>query len=469
MAPINPKSASLPPQPEGAPQETLAHSVPAPENPELTWLRTVYRPDERQLTVRAVLAGMVIGVAMCASNLYVVLKTGWSLGVTITACILAYGVFRLLHALRLSRSAFTELENNAMGSVASAAGYMTGGGNMAALPALIMLTGIRPDGWGLVLWFATISALGVFAAIPIKRQLVNIEQLPFPTGTATAQTIQALHSHSDEGAKKGKLLGLAALAGGVLAWIRDARGAWMPVNLPERFGLPFSFGGTPASTYTLAFDNSLLLAGTGALMSFRVGWSLLVGALLMWGVVGPKLVAEGIISGPGYKPVLTWAIWPGAAMLVSSGLLSFAFQWKSVARSFSGLAGTFTGRKAARSEDPLAEVECPPSWFPLGFALLGPVVVVLAWWLFDIPMWAGLMALPLAFAMGMVAARVTGETDTTPTKALGPLTQLVYGGLLPGQLVPNIMSANVTGGVGLHSADLLTDLKSGYLLGARPR
>jgi uncharacterized oligopeptide transporter (OPT) family protein len=57
----------------------------------------------------------------------------------------------------------------------------------------------------------------------------------------------------------------------------------------------------------------------------------------------------------------------------------------------------------------------------------------------------------------------------TPTKALGPVTQAVYGFLLPGQLVPNIMAANITGGVGLHAADLLTDLKSGYLLGARPR
>jgi uncharacterized oligopeptide transporter (OPT) family protein len=31
------------------------------------------------------------------------------------------------------------------------------------------------------------------------------------------------------------------------------------------------------------------------------------------------------------------------------------------------------------------------------------------------------------------------------------------------------MAANATGGVGLHSADLLTDLKSGWLLGANPR
>ena len=101
--------------------------------------------------------------------------------------------------------------------------------------------------------------------------------------------------------------------------------------------------------------------------------------------------------------------------------------------------------------------------------VLGPVVVLLMRALFGIPLWIGALTVPLAVVLGFMAARITGETDTTPTKAFGPLTQLMYGGLLPGQLVPNLMGANVTGGIGLHAADLLTDLKSGYLLGARPR
>jgi hypothetical protein len=41
--------------------------------------------------------------------------------------------------------------------------------------------------------------------------------------------------------------------------------------------------------------------------------------------------------------------------------------------------------------------------------------------------------------------------------------------MVPGNIAANVMGANVTGGVGLHAADLLTDLKSGYLLGANPR
>ncbi len=64
--------------------------------------------------------------------------------------------------------------------------------------------------------------------------------------------------------------------------------------------------------------------------------------------------------------------------------------------------------------------------------VLGPVVVLLMTWLFQIPWWAGVIAVPLAVVMGFVAARVTGETDVTPTKALGPVTQLLYGVITPG-------------------------------------
>jgi uncharacterized oligopeptide transporter (OPT) family protein len=139
-----------------------------------------------------------------------------------------------------------------------------------------------------------------------------------------------------------------------------------------------------------------------------------------------------------------------------------------VARAFTGLARGF-GRRGAGVEHPIEAVECPAWWFPLGFVALGPVIVLLMSALFQIPLWAGALAVPLAVVMGFVAARVTGETDVTPTKALGPVTQMVYGVLTPGNLSGNIMAANVTGGVGLHAADLLTTLKTGWLLGGSPR
>ncbi len=453
-----------------APSTSAAASAAEPD-PEQVWRDTVYVSPAQspQLTARAVVVGMAIGGVMCLSNLYVFFKTGWSLGVTLTACILAFGVFKALGAAKIAKP-LGALENNALTTVASGAGYMTGGGNMAAFGALLMVTTLRPEGFGLVAWFGVIAALGVFVAIPIKRQLINKEALAFPTGTATAETIRSLHaSGGSDGAAKAKSLAIAAVFAGVLAWFRDAKAAFMPFNIPGSISLPGSLAGLPLAKWTIALKTEVVLIGGGALMSLRTGASLLVGAVLTYVVLAPQLLESHLIKEASYKSIIAFTLWPGAAMLVASGITSFLFDWRSVLRSFSGLAAIFTKRARDDDGDALKEIEVPPAWFPLGLIILSPIVVFLMAWLFQIPWWAGAVAVPLAVLMGFVAARVTGETDVTPTKALGPVTQLIYGAMTPGNLAGNIMSANVTGGIGLHAADLLTTLKTGWLLGANPR
>ncbi|MSQ84935.1 MAG: OPT family oligopeptide transporter [Myxococcales bacterium] len=444
-------------------------TAPSPDDPELHWLTHIRSTDPRQLTVRAVLAGMAIGAVMCLSNLYVFFKTGWSMGVTITAAILAFAAFRLAGAVRLTKDPLTVLENNALTTVASGAGFMTGGGNMAAFGALLMVTAVRPDPLPMVLWFGAIAALGVFTAIPIKRQLINREGLAFPTGRATAETLRAIHGETGgEGNMQARALGIGAALAAIVAVLRDAKAAWIPWNLPDKFAIPGTLAGRPLLDWTLALKTEVVMLGAGALMSFRTAWSLLLGALLTYVVLAPALLAQKAIVGSGYKAIVAWTVWPGAALLVASGLMSFALDYKSVARSFAGMGQLFSRDKAAVA-DPMADIECPAWWFPAGYLVLGPVVVVLMTWLFQIPAWAGVIAVPLAIVMGFVASRVTGETDVTPTKALGPVTQLLFGVMTPGNLSGNIMSANVTGGIGLHAADLLTTLKTGWLLGGSPR
>jgi putative OPT family oligopeptide transporter len=436
------------------------------QDPESRWLSETYQPAVRQFTLRAVLVGMLIGGVMCLSNLYVFFKTGWSMGVTITAAILAFTLFQGLRALRLERQSFSALENNVLTTVASGAGYMTGGGNMAAFGALLMVTQLRPDIAMMVLWFAAIAALGVFAAIPIKRQLINQEGLAFPTGTATAETIRTLHSQGGSGSRQSLALGLAALFAALLTWLRAAAPSWKPFAVPEKFTLPFQLAGKPLAEWTLSIKAEVVLLGAGGLMSWRTAWSVLLGGILTYAVMAPALLEQGAITAASYKAIVAWTVWPGAALLVASGLTSFVLDWKSIVRAVRGMTSIF-GRKEAQSA--IDAVECPAWWFPAGFLVLTPIVVWLMMMLFEIPMWAAFLAIPLSVLMGFVAARVTGETDVTPTKALGPVTQLIYGAATPGNMAGNIMSANVTGGVGLHAADLLTTLKTGWLLGGNPR
>ncbi len=101
--------------------------------------------------------------------------------------------------------------------------------------------------------------------------------------------------------------------------------------------------------------------------------------------------------------------------------------------------------------------------------MVGTACVTLQYVWFDIPIALGVLAVLLSLVLAFVAARSTGETDTNPTGAMGKVTQLTFGAVMPGQIYANLLAANVTAGAASHAGDLLTDLKAGYLVGARPR
>jgi len=111
----------------------------------------------------------------------------------------------------------------------------------------------------------------------------------------------------------------------------------------------------------------------------------------------------------------------------------------------------------------------PFRWFAYGMGLAGTGVVIVAWRLFDIPLHLGLLAVAMTFVLALVACRATGESDITPGGPLGKIMQLTYGVLMPQSSTANLQTAAITASASLSSADLLNDLKCGYLLGANPR
>ncbi len=143
---------------------------------------------------------------MSVSNLYVGLKAGWTLGVTVTSCIIAYAVFKSLEAVipAYRRNPFTILENCTMTSAASAAGSISAAGMVSSIPALYLLTGRPLPAWQMMIWMGSIVILGLFMAVPLKRQLINIDKLPFPSGTATAATLEKPSLHRRQGRTTGQ-------------------------------------------------------------------------------------------------------------------------------------------------------------------------------------------------------------------------------------------------------------------------
>jgi uncharacterized oligopeptide transporter (OPT) family protein len=472
-----------------------------PEAIERDWYENVYAGDHApQLTLRALVMGMLLGGFLSVSNVYIGLKAGWSMGVAITSCILAYAIFSTLHrTFPKWFPAFSILENNAMQSCASAAGYMTGAGLVNAIPALMMLNpSAVPGQWQVMIWVLVISWLGVFLAVPAKRQMINVEQLPYPTGIAAATTLRALHGEGGKAERQARTLMLAGLLGSIITWMRDAQAKWltttelkwMPSWAPFRelaapawapwlkypriratWGTEWiPIGGHRLNEFTMSFEGSLLFVASGAIIGFRQAWSMMLGAVINYCVLAPIMMNQGIIAASGgsaLRRISSWSLWIGVPMMVTSGLLLFFMQWKTVVRAFGTLAA-FLKRRGS-SADPMERIEVPGSWFMGGMIVLGAAAVFLGHSLYHITWWMGVVAVLMTLFLVIVAGRAVGETDITPTGPLSKITQLTFGAIKPGDISTNLMTANITAGACSHAGDLLTDLKSGYLLGAKPR
>lgn len=92
-------------------------------------------------------------------------------GVGITSVILAFALHKGLARAGLGRE-FTLLENNAMQSIATAAGYMTSP-LISSLAAYMLVTGRTLPLPVTLVWMISLALLGVLFAFPLKRHFIN--------------------------------------------------------------------------------------------------------------------------------------------------------------------------------------------------------------------------------------------------------------------------------------------------------
>ena len=494
------------PPPEAASEADLDLPIQGfkgtPDEIERQWFEKIYtgRGDcQKQLTLRAVLMGGVLGMFMSVSNLYTTLKLGWSFGVAITACVLSFVIWNAIRTIARGRpSQMTILENNCMQSTATAAGSSTGAAIGTAFGALLLIEGVHQP-WHVVASFALFTAaLGVFLAIPMKRQMVNQEQLKFPSGIAAAETLRSLYSRGAEAMRKAYALLVALAAGGLVGLLRSygalaeqLRNSGRPqvwleklqsaVSIPDSLNFPQWLNPLPRGQMAgLVFEPSVLLIGAGMITGLRVSLSMLLGSVVLYFVVAPHLVVMDLahVGVAGYVPSFAikpsgdiiptrWALWGGTAIMVFSSLATVALQWRTLARAFTLFK---PGERPAHSAA-MDAIEVPISWLVAGLIPITIGMVLVQYLAFHVSIFLGLIAVALSFVVSLVCCRATGETDTTPIGAMGKLTQLLYAALpgAKGVASINLMAAGVTASAGGAAADLLTDLKSGYILGANPR
>lgn len=428
----------------------------------------------REVTFGAVALGVIQGAVMTAAFVYIGMKLGFGLPGSTVAAILGFALLR-----GVGRNVFgiagagSIVENNINQTIASGINTASAG-VVFTFPALYLLGLGDQINFPIIIVSAIAgSFMGIVVIIPLRKQMIEIERLKFPSGVAVATILKSPGAGMDKAALLGAgfvvSLGITLATNFELipdtleigAWIRDA------IDGPDQGAGGVLLAGTALS---------LSMANFGAgLLSGKGGLAFAVGGILAWWVIAPFAAAQGWVPADAAGEDLKWAVYGANLRPVGIGVL-IGGALMGVVLSYPALKGAINSLRAAAKLAKSGEAsndELPPS--VLGFGMVGAFVALFAVAIVGSEgAWA--MALSVAVAgtvwlglAGLIVAQATGATDISPLSGLA----LIAVTLMLALTANNIMLA-VTIGVAVcvatnQCADMMSDLKTGHLVGSVPR
>lgn len=370
-----------------------------------------------------VVISVVLGFALGLTNLYIALKVGFTVGVTILTVFCWGGLDRILRWAWSRWRPLDRWDYACVQSLASAMSYGSATVMGTALGALLM---ISEDPLPLVptmIWMLSICGLGTMISLPLRNAM--LERFRFPSGTAAAETVEGMMGG---GEMRGFFVPL------IVSWIWIAWReliAWIPTKVTL-----FQGG--------WQFQLSPMLLGLGGLLGFRTCASMLLGGVVFF-------VGIPAVWGPGQE-VQTRVMWFAVSAMVCASLFEFSLD---LVRSRGGVRWNLEGMSTGR------------------YWTMVLMLSVLVGWastrLFGVPVLLIFLALALLPAFCVVSCRVTGETDVVPTGALGKLALLAFGQLPVRLPFAHMVGTGVLAGASAASADFMNDLRCGERLGCPVR
>jgi uncharacterized oligopeptide transporter (OPT) family protein len=363
----------------------------------------------------------------------------------------------------------------------------------------------------MMIWLLIIPLIGVLVAFPMKRRFINEDQLPFPEGRASGVVLDSLYTGAaGAGMFKAKLLAVTALI--TAAWQALVSDGWMaliqfkilrldkwagmkePWTIHERLDTYYyqslaSAGkaadliprilGTDIRQLGLRLTLDAAMLGIGGLMGVAVATSCLLGAVINFVVLAPLMIQAGdivqrvspsgaVVPISRAEIVNQWSMWWGVTMMVAGSLVSLAAKPELFTSAFKSMSSG-TKAKAPAGPDVLAHIELPLwiSW--VGVPILGVLGAWVTHTFFGVPMLLALVCLPLIFVLTVICTNSMALTSWTPTGALSKITQFTMGAIDRANPASNLLPAGMTAEIASNAANLLSDIKPGYMLGGKPR
>ncbi|HIY79465.1 MAG TPA: OPT/YSL family transporter [Candidatus Olsenella excrementavium] len=383
--------------------------------------------------------GIAIGCLGCviitASSVYTALKMGALPWPTIFTSIVALFLLRAFGHRSLNEANVTQ--------IVMSAGSMVAGGLAFTIPGIWMLGLADEVSWVEMLVVALSGTLlGLVCTAAIRRRFVDESDLEYPIGTAAAETLMATETGGVTGKRLFGSMGLA----GLWCVARDALG-WMPALVAQ----------LPVPGVSFAIYNSPQMLSVGFLVGgFAVAFWFL-GALVgnfgiivggssagLWDVTTAQGIVSslgmGLMMGSGIGVVLK-DILPHAAHVLrgkrSAGEAAANSGWSRLER------GTLALMVAAA-----ALLVC------IGLGL-GPVVAV--------------AVVLLAFVTTIMSAQSVGQTGIDPMEIFGLIVLLAVAAFSSASQVQLFYVAGVVAVACGLAGDVMSDFKTGAIIGTSPR
>ena len=431
------------------------------------------RPEVmRQLTVRAIVLGMILSAVLAGANAYLGLFAGLTVSASIPAAVISMAILKFFRDSNI-------LENNIVQTAASA-GESLAAGVIFTFPALILLEYWQSFDY---LWVAVVAGLGgllgVMFTIPLRRSLIVEQQLKFPEGTATAEVLRA---GEDRGGAR--MIGLAALIGGLTKFFETGFRLW-PATAQTA-----GYAGQSTIAY-LGSNLSPALIGVGYIVGLNVAVLVFAGGAISWYLAIPiystwlldsdVALAAQFAAGAAAED-LAGAIWTSKIRYLGVGAMLVGGVWALFSMRGSLWSGLSRGLRSGSGEylDP-TEHDTPMRWVLIGtavfvvpiaavyFTIVGiigaaiamTIVMVLAGFLFSA------VAAYMAGLVGSSQNPVSGVTIATILFASLMLLMVVGQSETVGPAAAIMVGAVVCCAAAI-GGDNMQDLKAGYLVGATP-
>jgi len=189
--------------------------------------------------------------------------------------------------------------------------------------------------------------------------------------------------------------------------------------------------------------------------------------MIQLGDIAPRVAANGAVIPLNRGEIVNqWSLWWGVTMMVVGAMVSLAAKPEIFTAAFKSLGKK---NKASAGADVLKDIELP-LWIsyvgvPL-FSVLGAYVTHV---FFGVPFWISLVSLPLIFVLTLICTNSMALTSWTPTGSLAKITQFTMGAIDRSNPGSNLLPAAMTSEIASNAANLLSDIKPGYMLGGKPR